>query len=169
MKGSLERKLLKLTTGEFAATAVFALLWVYYLSINDKGSMTALSNVFAFILLELILLQGSFYWYLKWKKVKKGRPYTLPNRQLTVFLWFKRLNIVLLLVGILLLIFDQAFSFFFLLVYGFALIEHINYYHIRLSYMNTEEVKEFIRQKGFRRSVLAKELESIRKRRYNHK
>jgi len=41
-------------------------------------------------------------------------------------------------------------------------IEHVNYYHIRLSYMSLDEIKTFIRQKGFRSSLLAKELKSIR-------
>jgi len=39
---------------------------------------------------------------------------------------------------------------------------YVNYYHIRLSYMSLDEIKTFIRQKGFRSSALAKELKSIR-------
>ncbi|MGD6968616.1 hypothetical protein ACQCVP_19530 [Rossellomorea vietnamensis] len=40
--------------------------------------------------------------------------------------------------------------------------EYINYYYIRLSYQSPEEIKEFIRQRGFRKSILAREIAGYR-------
>ncbi|MNN80425.1 hypothetical protein D3C81_1971570 [compost metagenome] len=69
--------------------------------------LASLSSIYAFVVLEFILLQGSCYWFLKWRQVRRKN--------------------------------DPA-------------------YHVRLSYMSLSEIKEFIRQKGFRSSRLAKEL-----------
>lgn len=53
--------------------------------------------------------------------------------------------------------------YWFVFVFLFAVIEHINYYYVRLSYQTIGEIKELKRQKGIPKSRLAKELETFLK------
>lgn len=66
------------------------------------------------------------------------------------------------MICVLLFINGAVNRYLYLGIFAFAIIEHINYYHIRLSYMSYQEIKEFIRQKGFRWSKLAKELKDLK-------
>lgn len=163
MKEKAQKKLFSLWTGELAAAIIFPILWLFYIPTFEWSNqyLTTFPHIFAFCILEYILFQGSFYWYLKWKRLKQGKISSLTNKQLARFRFFRKSNLVLLLIGIPVLIYQATFSkglLWYLFLFGFALIEHINYYHIRLSYMSVDEIKEFFRQKGFRRSILAKEL-----------
>lgn len=93
----------------------------------------------------------------------------LADTQLRLFVFFKRSNLLLIAVGFLILVyqcivFPKEF-YWFVFLFAFAIIEHVNYYHIRLSYMSVEEIREFIQQKGFRSSLLAKELKKRNKQR----
>jgi len=54
-------------------------------------------------------------------------------------------------------------------LFSFAVIEHINYYHIRLSFMSVEEIKELLGLKRLRRSLLAKELKKYHRARVKGK
>lgn len=143
---------------------MFLMLWIIFpISVEGTGPyMKSAGAVFAFFLLEWILLQGTLYWYLKWRNVKRTGQSALKPSWLKLFQFFKRVNLGLIAIGFLafvyqILTFPQG-VYWFLFVYGFAIAEQINYYHIRLSYQTPEEIKEFTRQKGFRPSILAKEL-----------
>ncbi|MEH7385067.1 hypothetical protein V7147_06585 [Bacillus sp. JJ1521] len=163
MKERTQKKLYGLWTGEFAAAILFPILWLFYIPTFKWSNeyLTTFPHIFAFCILELILFQGSYYWYLKWKRVKEGKRSLLTNKQRVTFRIFKKINLVLLVIGIPVLVYQATFSkglYWYLFLFGFAIIEYINYYHIRLSYMSVKEIKEFIQQKGFRRSILAREL-----------
>ncbi|MEH7236638.1 hypothetical protein [Bacillus sp. JJ1562] len=163
MKERAQKKLFSLWSGELAAAILFPILWLFYIPTFKWSDqyLTTFPHIFAFSVLEFILFQGSYYWYLKWKRVKEGKRSSLTNKQLETFRIFKLINLVLLVIGLPILVYQATFSkglYWYLFLYGFAIIEHINYYHIRLSYMSVEEIKEFMHQKGFRRSILAREL-----------
>ncbi len=151
-------------TGELAAAVLFPLLWIFYIPTFEWSSyyLTTYTHIFAFVVLEYILFQGSLYWFLKWKRVKEGQKALLTTSQRQLFRFFRSSNLLLLAIGIPVLFFQATqFSkglYWFLFLYGFAIVEYINYYHIRLSYMSSEEIRDFIRQRGFRRSVLSREL-----------
>jgi hypothetical protein len=85
----------------------------------------------------------------------------LPDRHLRLFHVFKRINLFLIAIGLLFLIYQwKVFSvdfYWFVFLYVFAILEYINYYHVRLSYQTIDEIKDFLRQRGFRRSKLASE------------
>ncbi|WP_242486044.1 hypothetical protein [Peribacillus sp. TH24] len=87
MKKKVEKKLYNLMFGEFSALIMFAFIWVIYLYILDKFDhyLTSMQNIYAFILLEFILLQGSIYWYLKWRKVKDNKSYNLSDSPIIYF------------------------------------------------------------------------------------
>ncbi|RKD22912.1 hypothetical protein BEP19_11795 [Ammoniphilus oxalaticus] len=162
------RRLFYLYTGEFVSTLLFAVLWALYLQNSEWTApyLTSLASVYFFLLLEMILLQGSYYWFLKWKQVRKRDFSNLPDQKMRLFSFFKKVNITLIALGIPLMIYEFMISslifYWCLFLYLFAIIEQINYYHIRLSYLSLEEIKQFIRQKGFSKSKLAKEIEQYR-------
>lgn len=169
MQKRVKRKLFHLYTGELMATVIFAVLWVSFLMQHDwtDSYLTSFSSVYAFVLLEFILLQGSLYWFLKWKRAKENDYAHLPYTQLRIFLFFKRINLLLIATGIAVFFYQLKVVgsgiYWYLFLYVFAIIEHINYYHVRLSYQSPEEMREFIRQKGLRKSILAKELNDLKK------
>lgn len=169
MQKRVTRKLVSLYTGELFAVFTFALMWLLYIQLFEWSVpyLTSFSSLYAFALLEFILLQGSYYWYLKLKQVKQNDFSKLPARRLRTFEFFKRLNSLFIFIGFLVLIYQinskQIELYWFIFLFLFAVIEHINYYYFRLSYLSLEELKELKRQKGFRRSKLAKELSNSTK------
>jgi hypothetical protein len=169
MQKRVTRKLFSLYTGELFAAFTFALMWLLYIQLFEWSVpyLTSFSSLYAFALLEFILLQGSYYWYLKLKQVKRNDFSNLPARQLRTFAIFKRMNSWYILIGLLVLIYQIISKpkeiYWFIFLFLFAVIEHINYYYFRLSYQSIEELKELKRQKGFRRSKLAKELSNSTK------
>ncbi|MGW8428165.1 hypothetical protein ACWGJQ_22210 [Peribacillus simplex] len=169
MQKRVKRKLFHLYTGELMATVIFAVLWVSFLMQHDwtDSYLTSFSSVYAFVLLEFILLQGSLYWFLKWKRAKENDYAHLPYTQLRIFLFFKRVNLFLIATGIVVFFYQlkavESGIYWYLFLYVFAIIEHINYYHFRLSYQSPDEMKELIRQRGLRKSILAKELNELKK------
>ncbi|WNF24676.1 hypothetical protein [Mesobacillus jeotgali] len=169
MQKRVKKKLVSLYTGELFAVFIFALMWVLYILLFEWSVpyLTSYSSLYAFILLEFILLQGSYYWYLKLKQIQNHELVLLPDRQLRTFANLKRVNEGLLLIGVFVSIYQiisKPIEFYwFVFLFLFAVIEHINYYYVRLSYQTVEDIKELKRQKGFRRSRLAKELDSFLK------
>ena len=169
MQKKANRKLFSLWTGELTATVLFAVLWLLFIQQQKWADPYLISfpPIYAFVVLEFILLQGSLYWFLKWKQAKQKKYTGLPTAQLRMFLLFKKINFVLFLIGALVLLYQIiTFSvghYWFTFLYAFAIIEHINYFHIRLSYQTSEELKEFFHQKKFRPSILAKELAMLKR------
>ncbi|CRK84999.1 hypothetical protein [Neobacillus massiliamazoniensis] len=167
MQKKVEKKLLKLFTGELSATIIFALVWIEFLQLYrwTVPYLTSFSSLYAFALLEFILLQGSYYWFLKLKQTKRKDYSHLPYRQLKIFAVFRGFNLFLIGIGIIIMIYQLVVFpiefFWFVFLYFFAIIEYINYYHIRLSYQSIDEIKELIRQKELRSSKLAKELKTF--------
>nr|WP_232337007.1 hypothetical protein [Lysinibacillus timonensis] len=165
----MQKKLLNLFTGELTSTMLFAILYVFYIQQVEwtVPYLSPISSIFSFCLLEFILLQGSLYWYLKWRQGRRKDFRNLKDSYLHMYRWFKIINCLFIMIGIVvgiaLFVNDAVNRYWYLFVFAFACIEHINYFHIRLSYMSISEMKEFVRQKGFRRSILAKELGSIKK------
>ena len=162
----VKRKLFGLWTGELTAALVFAALWIGYL--NEFSHLDfylpTFSSVYAFIILEFILFQGSLYWFMKWKRVRRKEDSHLPSRYIQLFLLFKKMNKILLTLGLDVLVYHcvqlgiNGLTFF-LGLYALAWLEYINYYVIRFSYQSPSEIKEFFEQKRFKRSILAREID----------
>ncbi|MBT2659994.1 hypothetical protein J7E35_02885 [Bacillus sp. ISL-45] len=169
MQNKLNKKLASLYKGELFAVFTFALMWILYIQLFEWSVpyLTSYSSLYAFVLLEFILLQGSYYWYLKLKQVQQNDFTALPNGQLRTFANFKRLNSWLILIGVFILIYQFISKpielNWFIFLFLFAVVEYINYYHVRLSYQTIDEIKELMKQKGFWKSRLAKELDAFLK------
>lgn len=168
MHKKVEKKLFNLCTGEFTATVMFIVVWLMYMQSFERFEryLTSYTSIYAFILLEFILLQGTYYWFLKWRQVKQKDFTNLPNEKLRFFAMFNKINLVLITIGLGIFIYvfiEQNYNLYWYgFLFIFAIIEYLNYYKVRLSYMSVGEIKEFIQQKGFRRSKLARELQSLK-------
>ena len=135
MEKGLEKRLVSLFTGELAAIIAFNFVF-FYRSLNPNNSYTL---IYVFFILNFILLQGSFYWFVKWRMLKSKKViFTSLQKFLIVF---KRINLTLIYMAPIILLIDISvvgrvpFAGFLLTVfiYIFAIVEYINYYHIQLT------------------------------------
>jgi len=106
----VKRKLFGLWTGELTAALLFAALWIGYLNGFSHLTfyLTTFSSVYAFIILEFILLQGSLYWFMKWRRVSQKEDSHLPSSYIQLFLLFKKMNKILLTLGLGVLIYHYV-------------------------------------------------------------
>lgn len=151
----LKNRLVYLFTGEFFAAVIFTIVYFYHFSSNHSYPL-----IYMLFVLNFILLQGSFYWFVHWKRLKEKRD-IFPNLY-KFFSGLKKINIVLLCIVPLILIVDiiilekTSFPVFLLIifVYCFTIIEYINYFHRQLTnYKNGKGNK----------SSIAKGIEKIRR------
>src|SRR5690625_3493677 len=125
----LKNRLIYLFTGELFSVVVFTFLYFYYFSSNTHYSLA-----FTLIILNFILLQGSFYWFIKLQRLK-SKKIVFPTFYKSLKI-FKKLNLVLICIVPLLFITDIVTHkqisvplFFALFVYAFTIIEYVNYYY----------------------------------------
>lgn len=155
MKKDLEKRLVYLFTGEFFAIIVFNFVYFYH-AINPNNRY---SLIYVFFILNFILLQGGFYWFVKWRSLK-SKKIIFPN--LHKFLdVLKKINLTLIYIAPIILLIDifvlERVSFWTVLltvfIYVFAIVEYINYFHIQLT--------NYKSGRGMRSSI-AKELSAFR-------
>lgn len=129
----IKSRLVYLFTGEFFAVVVFTSLYFNYFSSSQSYSL-----IYALFILNLILLQGGFYWFICWERLKNKRT-ILPNLY-KPFIIFKKINFALICIMPLMLILDivvlEQIPITFLLtafIYIFAIIEYVNYFYVQLT------------------------------------
>ena len=127
---NLKKSLLNLSVGEFSAACMF--IYVYI----SSGLITiGISNFIAFLYLIFILLQGSMYWFYKYRLIANRKHYSLKS--IKFFSVLRQLNIIIVIVIIITIPiimnnFKDLLIAIALLIFG--IIEYINYYWYRLSY-----------------------------------
>lgn len=132
---ALRRVYLRLGLGEIAATLVF--FFVALLMVNPllQAGSDRIALWCALIPLLTILLQAGIYWLLARRWVGIG---PMPRTSATVYRAFRALDPALLAAGLLgTLVFfpqDVTVSLLVIAVWGFGVIEYINYFALRLSY-----------------------------------
>jgi hypothetical protein len=171
LKQKLVKRFSYLYTGELSAVIVFFFVSFAMNKIFAYLRLYSLYSFWAsFLLLEFILVQGSVYWYLKWKRLKEGKSSITPNHVLYKFKHVKKWNFVFILLApcffiLDLLVLEPPLPLGGLLIAGciyiFAVIEYINYFYIQLSYDNISDIKFLVQTKKLKKSSLAKELERI--------
>ncbi|MBS4206552.1 general stress protein [Bacillus sp. FJAT-50079] len=150
----LEKRLVYLFTGEFFSVIVFVFLYMYSLHPNQHYSIQ-----YVFLILIFILLQGSFYWFIKWRRLKT-KANVLPNLN-KIYSNLKKMNLILIYIApviFLIHMIQGVYGSFIqwsltVFIYVFAIIEYVNYYHIQLT--------KYKKGRG-KKSSIAKEL-TIRK------
>jgi hypothetical protein len=125
---------------------------------------------FSVFIICVILIQGTFYWHLKLRAISKNE-ITLPPYFSQTFSTFKRANVVLLSIYPVLIISSQTNSFINFqvsiwsnVIFLFAILEHINYYHYQLSHDSLNDINYLIRNKKIRRSPLYIDLQKDKER-----
>lgn len=173
MRHSMERRLMSLCVGELIAILLF--IPVSYL-INQASPELHLYQLvsfwYAFILLIIFLLQGSYYWFSKLQRLKKEKTSATPVAVVRLLARFKVINIVLLVIGIAPFIIDIArfaddlpktgigIAF---CIYAFTILEFINYYYVQLSYDRMSEILRQLKRRQLKPSSLRKDMQRLKK------
>lgn len=147
------RTLINLAVGEVAASVSFLFAFVMLQKVLDLGMVSIITLSF----LISLLLQGSFYWMVRYRSLKNNK--TVPFRMVSLFSFLRILNLLILL-GIPVVVFslfENYMDLFFAIgIYLFSLIEYINYYWYRLSYGKSGFNIFKLMRTGFRKSSLNK-------------
>ena len=151
MKKDVNDRLVYLFTGEFFAAVVFTFIYFYYFHLFFSYSL-----IYSLFILNFILLQASFYWFIRWKRLK-DKSTTLQNLY-KYFIILKKINVALLCIMPLILFIDlfvleRIPVMLTVVVYIFAIIEYVNYFHTQLTNYNNGKGKK---------SSIAKEIDRKR-------
>ena len=134
MRGHIKQKLYSLASGELVALAVF---WLNFLLFKKYlvRPQALISIVYPLLLVSLILLQGSLYWWILIKRLSK--PNFAIKQTGPIYNLLRQVDLILLVLGIPLILIEFSswpVSLIAVAIWLFALIEWINYFHWQLSY-----------------------------------
>jgi hypothetical protein len=168
----LEKRLAYLYSGELLSLIMFIPV---SFGLNYVFPNLMLYSLFSFwtsfILLEFILLQGTIYWREKLKRLRNNETLATPIKLVRQLTLFKRINIIIIAVGIFTFAIDfirwhSALPFGGLLltigIYVFALLEFINYYYIQLSYDNRADIRNLLRNRRLKRACINKDIKRVK-------
>jgi len=124
------------------------------------------------ILLELLLLQGSYYWYSKRERLKRENSSITPVHVVRRLHRFQKINGGIIVLAVMAFAVDvwrwhpvypvnglKVSGFLFV----FAVLEYINYFYLQLSYDNRSDVQYLVRNKKLKRSSMWKDFQRIKK------
>jgi hypothetical protein len=171
VKKKLEKRLAYLYSGELSSIIIF--IFVSYL-LNYAYSNLQLYSLYSFwvsfILLEFLLLQGTIYWYTKFKRLRNENTSITPIQTVRQLQRFKKLNIVLIIIPIIAFAFDFVKWYPSLplgglsiagFVYIFAVLEYVNYFYVQLSYDNISDIKYLLKTKRLKQACISKDFKRI--------
>lgn len=172
MKKLLEKRLTHLYSGELTSMILFiALSYMVNHFYPDLKLYSLYSFWLSFIFLEILLLQGTIYWYAKLKRLKIENSSVTPIYIVKFLYHLKKLNFLIMILAIFAFIFDiigsssisMAGLSISLFIYVFAILEFINYFYIQLSHDNASDIKNLLRSKRLKKSSLNKDFKRINK------
>ncbi|WP_338471637.1 general stress protein [Niallia sp. XMNu-256] len=171
MKKDLEKRLSYLYTGESLAVVCFLIVSLLLNKVNPSLQLYSLASFWgSFFLLEFLLVQGSVYWYAKWKRLKEERISITPISTVKILKKLQKWNVSLMMILPFMFVFDLIkwspslplgglyLSGF---IYLFVIVEYINYFHIQLSYDNLSDIKYLLKSKKLKQACLSKDFERI--------
>ena len=172
MKRLVAERLAYLYRGElFTVVTILPLSWVG----NRVFPRLQLFELSAFwmslFLFELLLIQGAWYWYSKSRRLKKEGTSATPVPVVRRLRHCRVINLALIVLtacafGIDWMRFRSELPVsgtqLALLLYVFAILEYINYFHIQLMYDNRSDVQYLIRNRRLKRSALNKDMQRLR-------
>jgi|SRR5690625_399367 len=126
----LKKRLLNLAIGEFVALIAFILVYRSF----DLGR----ASLFAILYLLFILLQGSLYWFYRYRLILDKRK--VGAHIIKILRFTRRLNLILLIIiGVSIPFIHNSLTDLItaIVIFIFGAIEYINYYWYRLSYGKT--------------------------------
>ncbi|WP_141430637.1 general stress protein [Bacillus sp. 03113] len=171
MKVKIEKRLSYLYTGESFSVISFMILSFILNKVFTHLHLYSLYSFWiSFFLLELLLVQGTMYWYAKWKRLKIENTAITPTHIVHRLKRIKKWNIGLMLITPLLFVIDfykwypslpvkgLSIAGF---IYIFSILEYINYFHIQLSYDNLSDIKYLIKPKRLKKACLSKDFQRL--------
>ncbi|MEU4830722.1 hypothetical protein [Streptosporangium sp. NPDC023615] len=153
-RSRVQRRLRSLAWLEALNVPLQAAIWFGVL-----GLPVTAGNAAGFALFALLLLEGAGYWSAKLRQIAT-RDRFLPGRR--AFEILRRGNVAVLAVGLLFVagtvVVDPGIGSWPGLGFGlFAVLEHVNYFHVQLMYDTAEDLRH-LRSHGLRRAHLARDL-----------
>lgn len=160
MRGHIKQKLYSLASGELVALAVF---WLNFFLFKKWLTTPQAQIVIAYplLLVSLILLQGSLYWWILIKRLRK--PNFAIKQTGPIYGLLRQVDLILLALSIPLILIEfnsWPVSLIAVAIWLFALIEWINYFHWQLSYsLNPLVLLNKVAMRKLRKSKIAKEID----------
>lgn len=160
MKGHIKQKLYSLASGELVALAVF---WLNFLLFKKYlvTPQALIAITYPLLLVSLILLQGSLYWWILIKRLSK---HNFAIKQTgPIYGLLRQVDLILLALGIPLILIKFSswpVTLIAIVLWLFARIEWINYFHLQLSYsLNPLVLLNKVSKRKLRKSKIAKEID----------
>jgi hypothetical protein len=161
VKAYIKQKLYSLTSGELVALAVF---WLNFL-LFKKYLVTPQSLIaiaYPLLLVSLILLQGSLYWWILIKRLSKPN-FTIKQTG-PIYGLLRQVDLILLALGMPIILIEFSswpVTLIAVALWLFALMEWINYFHWQLSYsLNPLVLLSKVAKRKLRKSKIAKEIDT---------
>ncbi len=161
------RRLLYLRNLEFIN--IFFLPVCLYIAITSREVQHWQPYAYSMFMICVALAQGVFYWHLKIQTIHKNG-IALPSYFHQIFSFFKWTNVLLLSIYPMLVFCSQItslvnfqVSIWSNLLFLFAVLEYINYYHYQLSHDNLNDIRYLIKYKKIRRSPLSVDMKKNKK------
>ena len=160
MRGHIKQKLYSLASGELVALAVF---WLNFFLFKKwlTTPQALISIVYPLLLVSLILLQGSLYWWILIKRLSK--PNFAIKQTGPIYGLLRQVDLILLALSIPLILIEfnsWPVSLIAIVLWLIALIEWINYFHWQLSYsLNPLVLLSKVAKRKLRKSKIAKEID----------
>ena len=161
VKGHIKQKLYSLASGELVALAVF---WLnFFLFKKYLATPQALISIaYPLLLVSLILLQGSLYWWILIKRLSK--PNFAIKQTGPIYGLLRQVDLILLALGIPIILIEFSswpVTLVAITIWLFAIIEWINYFHWQLSYsLNPLVLLSKVAKRKLRKSKIAKEIDT---------
>lgn len=160
MKAYIKQKLYSLASGELVALAVF---WFNFLLLKKYlvTPQALIAIAYPLLLVSLILLQGSLYWWILIKRLSK--PNFAIKQTGPIYGLLRQVDLILLALGMPIILIEFSswpVSLIAVAIWLFALIEWINYFHWQLSYsLNPLVLLSKVAKRKLRKSKIAKEID----------
>ncbi|WP_028400604.1 hypothetical protein [Ectobacillus panaciterrae] len=171
MRGNIEKRLSYLYKGELFAVINFVFLSCLINYVYPKLHLYSLYSFWiSFLFLEFLLLQGTVYWYVKRKRLKREKTSITPVWVVQRLKTLRKVNIGLIFTGLITFVVDFFYWYPSLplgglslsgFIYVFALLEYINYYYVQLSYDNISDIKYLLRSKKLKQACINKDFKRI--------
>lgn len=160
MKGHIKQKLYSLASGELVALAVFWLNFFLFKKYLVRPQ-ALIAIAYPLLLVSLILLQGSLYWWILIKSLSK--PSFAFKQTGRIYGLLRQVDLILLALGMPIILIEFSswpVSLIAVAIWLFALIEWINYFHWQLSYsLNPLVLLNKVAKRKLRKSKIAKEID----------
>jgi hypothetical protein len=148
---------------------IFFLPICLYIAIKSREVQHWQPYAYSMFMICVILAQGVFYWHLKLQTISKNE-LALPTYFRQIFSFFKWADVILLSMYPMLIFCNQItplvnfkVSIWSNLLFLFAVLEYINYYHYQLSHDNMNDLRYLFKYGKIRKSPMFMDMQRNQK------